>query len=93
MALNGGLHLLDKVVLAELFGADIDCQIQLVQLRVSLPSLELRAGGIEHPLPDLQDNPFSSASGMNCSGGISPRCGCSQRNRTSAPCGQRELLT
>ena len=30
-------------------------------------------------------NPVFSAKGMNCSGGTSPRCGCSQRTSASAP--------
>ena len=48
-------HLGHEILLAELLRADIDRQTQLPQVRGFSPQGQLAAGGIEHPVADLED--------------------------------------
>ena len=49
------------------------------------PRGRLTARGAQDLAPELDDRPFSSASGMNCGGGTRPRRGCVQRTSASTP--------
>ena len=54
-AVQGALHLGDKLWVAKLPRADVDRQRQRVGQGVALPALELQAGLLQHPLAQRQD--------------------------------------